>query len=88
MPSLCPLSSRAILRARASRFDARHSDQPHSDNASSVVCIGIYPLDPKADGRDPFDARHSVLDEYGIPRDDGRELQGRRIPYDWSRVYR
>jgi len=51
-------------------------------------------FDPKADGRDPFEARHHVLDEYGIPRDDGRELQGRRIfvtyyrPHDWSRVYR
>jgi hypothetical protein len=43
---------------------------------------------------DPFEARHAVLDEYGIPRDGQKEVAGRRLfvsyyrPHHWSRVYR
>jgi hypothetical protein len=46
------------------------------------------------DGPDPFAARDAVLDHYGVPRDDDRELSGLRVfvtyyyPHAWSRVYR
>lgn len=46
------------------------------------------------DGSDLFVARTNVLDNYGLPRDDGRELPGLRLfvsyylPHAWSRVYR
>lgn len=51
-------------------------------------------FDPARDGPDPFEARHQVLDEYGVPRDSGEEPLGRRLfvtyywPHSWSRVYR
>lgn len=43
---------------------------------------------------DPFTSREDVLDEYGIPRDDGTEMIQKRLfltyyrPYEWSRAYR
>ncbi|HEU5376054.1 MAG TPA: hypothetical protein VFV38_11480 [Ktedonobacteraceae bacterium] len=46
------------------------------------------------DGPDPFEARAPVFDEYGLPRDDDVELEGRRLyvtyyrPTQRSRVYR
>lgn len=52
------------------------------------------PFDLARDGPDPFEARHQVLDEYGIPTDAGQEMAGKRLfvtyyrPYGWSRVYR
>lgn len=51
-------------------------------------------FDPNKDGLDPFVSREAVLDEYGIPRDDGAQMIGRRVfltyywPYEWSRTYR
>jgi hypothetical protein len=46
------------------------------------------------EGSDPFEARERAFDEYGLPRDNGQEVKGRRLyltyyfPYEWSRVYR
>jgi len=48
----------------------------------------------KEDGPDPFTAREYVFDEYGLPRNNGQEVRGRRLfvtyylPHNWSRVYR
>jgi len=49
----------------------------------------------KEDGPDPFESRHDVLDEIGVPRDDDTPNPRYRQlfvtyyrPYDWSRVYR
>lgn len=49
----------------------------------------------KQDGPDPFASRHDVLDEIGVPRDDGTPNPRHRQlfvtyyrPHEWSRVYR
>jgi hypothetical protein len=47
-----------------------------------------------SEGPDPFESREEVFDEYGLPRGDSREMEGRRLfvtyylPHGWSRVYR
>ena len=56
-------------------------------------------FDEPEDGSDPFEARHDVLNHYGIPEDTddkraGQEMEGYRLfftyyrPHEWSRTYR
>jgi hypothetical protein len=51
-------------------------------------------FDQSEDGRDPFESREIIFDEYGLPNENGSEPNNKKLyvtyfmPHSWSRVYR